>query len=261
MTVFRLARSPQIEMKKELILYPRYFGPNIQDLLVEKLIQTVEGSCSGRYGFVVGVTDVIEVGKGKIREGGPPCPSPLAGLAAGLALSPPPAHSRVHQLHLRPACACTAVPRWLARARGGGAGGGDPLSSPLRCLPTHRRCIPPTLPPGGGLATFPMRYNAIVFRPFKGEVFDAVVTTVNKLGFFAQVGPLQVFVSKHLIPTDMQFDPQSTPASYVSSISEQQPQRISKDSEVRLRVIATRVDASEIFAIGTIKDEYLGLLD
>ena len=33
-----------------------------------------------------------------------------------------------------------------------------------------------------------MRFNAIVFRPFKGEVFDAVVTQVNKLGFFAQVG-------------------------------------------------------------------------
>lgn len=38
------------------------------------------------------------------------------------------------------------------------------------------------------MATFPMRFNAIVFRPFKGEVFDAVVTQVNKLGFFAQVG-------------------------------------------------------------------------
>ena len=106
-----------------------------------------------------------------------------------------------------------------------------------------------------------MRFNAIVFRPFKGEVFDAVVTQVNKLGFFAQVGPLQVFISKHLIPADMQFDPQSTPASYVSSVSDQQPQRITKDSEVRLRIIATRVDAAEIFAIGTIKDEYLGLVE
>ena len=33
---------------------------------------------------------------------------------------------------------------------------------------------------------------AVVFRPFKGEVLDAVVTTVNKMGFFAEVGPLQV---------------------------------------------------------------------
>jgi DNA-directed RNA polymerase II subunit RPB7 len=113
---------------------------------------------------------------------------------------------------------------------------------------------------GAGLVTFPIRYMAVVFRPFKGEVLDAVVTTVNKMGFFAEVGPLQVFVSKHLIPNDMEFDSQSNPASYVSQISDEQPMRVTKDSEVRLRIMGTRVDATEIFAIGTIKDEYLGLL-
>ena len=78
-----------------------------------------------------------------------------------------------------------------------------------------------------------MRFNAIVFRPFKGEVLDAVVTQVNKLGFFAQVGPLQVFVSKHLIPSDMRFDPQSTPPAYVSEVADETPQRVQKDAEVR----------------------------
>jgi DNA-directed RNA polymerase II subunit RPB7 len=106
-----------------------------------------------------------------------------------------------------------------------------------------------------------MLFKAIVFRPFKGEVFDAIVTQVNKLGFFAEVGPLSVFVSKHLIPADMQFDPNSTPAAYVSQVSDQQPQRITKGSEVRLKVMACRVDAAEIFAVGTIKEEYLGLIE
>ena len=32
-------------------------------------------------------------------------------------------------------------------------------------------------------------------------------------------------------------------------------------AQVRLRVVATRIDASEIFAIGTIKEEYLGLVE
>ena len=32
----------------------------------------------------------------------------------------------------------------------------------------------------------------------------------------------QVFVSKHLIPADMEFDAQSNPPSYVSQISEDQ---------------------------------------
>ena len=72
---------------------------------------------------------------------------------------------------------------------------------------------------------------------------------------------MQVFVSKHLIPSDLKFDAQSQPAAYVSEISDEKPQRVTKDSEVRLRVVATRIDASEIFAIGTIKDEYLGLVE
>lgn len=170
-----------MELEKELLLYPRHFGANLEDLLSQKLIQKVEGSCTGRYGFVICVTEVIETGKGKIRE-------------------------------------------------------------------------------GAGLVTFPMRYTAIVFRPFKGEVLDAVVTKVNKLGFFAQAGPLQVFVSKHLIPTDMTYDEKSNPASYVSQISDEQPVRVKKDSQVRLKLIGTRVDASEIFAVGTIKEDYLGVL-
>ena len=57
-------------MQKELLLWPRHFGPKLREYLVEKLISSVEGSCSGRYGFVVCVTEVFETGKGKIREGG-----------------------------------------------------------------------------------------------------------------------------------------------------------------------------------------------
>lgn len=36
---------------------------------------------------------------------------------------------------------------------------------------------------------------------------------------------------------------------------------IGKGSRVRVKLIGTRVDATEIFAIGSIKDDYLGLID
>jgi len=64
---------------------------------------------------------------------------------------------------------------------------------------------------GSGQAEFITRYRAIVFKPFKGEVVDGIVNNVNKvrylffcrflslyalqMGFFADVGPLTVFVS------------------------------------------------------------------
>jgi len=38
--------------------------------------------------------------------------------------------------------------------------------------------------PGRGFVVYPVKYKAIVFRPFKGEVLDAVVTQVNKVRFW-----------------------------------------------------------------------------
>jgi len=35
--------------------------------------------------------------------------------------------------------------------------------------------------PGLGFVVYAVKYKAIVFRPFKGEVLDAVVTQVNKV--------------------------------------------------------------------------------
>ncbi|KAI6031005.1 RNA polymerase Rpb7 [Pisolithus marmoratus] len=87
---------------------------------------------------------------------------------------------------------------------------------------------------GSGQAEFVTRYRAIVFKPFKGEVVDGVVNNVNKMGFFADVGPLQVFVSHQIIE---------------------------KNTRVRLKIVGTRVDATEIFAIGTIKEDHLGVID
>ncbi|KAF8880217.1 hypothetical protein CPB84DRAFT_1792702 [Gymnopilus junonius] len=109
---------------------------------------------------------------------------------------------------------------------------------------------------GSGQAEFITRYRAIVFKPFKGEVVDGVVSNVNKMGFFADVGPLTVFVSHQLIHPDMKFDPNSNPPSFAS-----EDQIIEKNTKVRLKIVGTRVDATEIFAIGTIKEDHLGVID
>lgn len=170
-----------IPMERELLLHPRLLGPHVTDHLKEKLLQSVEGTCSGRHGYIITVTQIISQSKGQIKE-------------------------------------------------------------------------------GSGITSFTMKFNAIVFRPFKGEVLDAIVTKVNKMGFFAEVGPLPVFVSKHAIPADMVFDQNSNPASYVSQVTDEQPIRIRPDSEVRLRIVGTHFDVNEIRAIGTIRDDYLGVI-
>jgi DNA-directed RNA polymerase II subunit RPB7 len=52
--------------------------------------------------------------------------------------------------------------------------------------------------PSTGQARFRCKYTAVVMKPFKNETVDGKVVNVNKMGFFAMVGPLQVFVSSHV---------------------------------------------------------------
>uniref|UniRef100_A0A8C6YKX0 DNA-directed RNA polymerase subunit n=1 Tax=Nothoprocta perdicaria TaxID=30464 RepID=A0A8C6YKX0_NOTPE len=109
--------------------------------------------------------------------------------------------------------------------------------------------------PGRGFVLYPVKYKAIVFRPFKGEVVDAVVTQVNKVGLFTEIGPMSCFISRHSIPSEMEFDPNSNPPCY-KTVDEDIV--IQQDDEIRLKIVGTRVDKNDIFAIGSLMDDYLG---
>ena len=111
--------------------------------------------------------------------------------------------------------------------------------------------------PGEGFVMYPVKYKAIVFRPFKGEVLDTVVTQVNKVGLFTEIGPLSCFISHYSIPVDMSFDPNLNPPCYKTG---DEDMVIQQDDKIRLKIVGTCVDASDIFAIGTLMDDYLCLV-
>lgn len=166
------------DLSLELELHPSYFGPHMHQYLRTKLLQEVEGTCTGQYGYIVCVMDGmhIDVGKGLV-------------------------------------------------------------------------------PSGVGSAVFTVHYKAIVWRPFKGEVVDAVVTNVSKMGVFCDVGPMSIFVSAHLIPSNMNYDPSANPPAFVSD-----EQSISKGSHVRVKIVGVRADVGNMFAIGSLKEDFLGLI-
>jgi DNA-directed RNA polymerase II subunit RPB7 len=66
----------------------------------------------------------------------------------------------------------------------------------------------------------------------------------------------QVFVSNHLIPDDYEFSAAGEPA----FVSADEAARVVAGAEVRLRVVGTRMDASEIFCVASMKDDYLGVI-
>lgn len=64
------------------------------------------------------------------------------------------------------------------------------------CIVKVIDCSEPRVLPGSAWAEFTVVFQALVWRPFKGEVCDGVVSSVVSNGFFVEVGPLNVFVSK-----------------------------------------------------------------
>ena len=74
----------------------------MKDFLKQRLHAEVEGSCTGRYGYIIAVVSIEEIGSGRIQE-------------------------------------------------------------------------------GSGLAEYLVKYRAIVLKPFKGQVIDARVASVNKV--------------------------------------------------------------------------------
>ena len=90
------------------------------------------------------------------------------------------------------------------------------------------------------------------------------------MGVFADVGPLPVFVSNHvsllpsscsallmllkLIPAEIKWDPNATPPQYTDNSD----QLIEKGTHLRIKIIGTRSDVGSMFAIGSIKEDFLG---
>lgn len=106
---------------------------------------------------------------------------------------------------------------------------------------------------GTGMAVFTVPYDAIVFKPFKNEVVEGIVTNVTKIGFYANVGPLEVFVSKQLIPGDYTFDPVGQ-----CFKNDDHSLKIATKNAVLLKIQGLSMSEGNLYAIGTIKEDYLG---
>ncbi|KAL8433066.1 hypothetical protein Efla_006265 [Eimeria flavescens] len=107
-----------------------------------------------------------------------------------------------------------------------------------------------------GFVVVAAKYQAIVFKPFKEEVLDAVITDVNKLGLFAQCGPLKVFVSRASLASSYTFqamqEEEAVPSFSDGAVA------LRTGGEIRLKLLGVRFDASQIFAVATINADYLG---
>ncbi|KAJ1476932.1 DNA-directed RNA polymerase II subunit RPB7 [Baffinella frigidus] len=128
--------------------------------------------------------------------------------------------------------------------------------------------INPTGMKPGGTAVFTVPYDAIVFKPFKGEVINGLVKTSAQQGLFVQCGPMQVFIAKTNLsdgrlseePDHLEWDADHAPPCWKS----RDGSLIIKDgSLLRLRLIGVRMsnDITNSNGVGTILGDFLGPID
>ena len=103
-----------------------------------------------------------------------------------------------------------------------------------------------------GLTRFDVSYDAIVFRPFRNEVLDAVTKVCTTQGVFAEAGPLDIFVSRHYIPPEYEF--RADDASWAST---ETGVVIRAGAEMRVKVLGANATGA-VAAIGTINEPHLG---
>ncbi|KAI9663690.1 MAG: DNA-directed RNA polymerase II subunit [Bathelium mastoideum] len=111
--------------------------------------------------------------------------------------------------------------------------------------------------PGSGITEYVVTYRALVWKPFKGETLDGVVTSVVQNGCFVEVGPLTCFISRQSIPSDLKFDGNATPPQFTDNAG----QIIERGTHIRVKLVGIRTEVNQMFAVATIKEDYLGPLD
>ncbi|KAL7668065.1 hypothetical protein ACOME3_008783 [Neoechinorhynchus agilis] len=98
---------------------------------------------------------------------------------------------------------------------------------------------------------FSIRFEAIMFRPLRNEIADAVIVNITKFGIFSSIGAIQCFISMNTLSKDYGFvedidlGPVIRNAHRVFAIND----------VIRLRVQGYRAQGLEFFAVGVLVDE------
>lgn len=102
-----------------------------------------------------------------------------------------------------------------------------------------------------GTVVYPVDFTITSFKPDINAIVIASVTAVSKSGFFAQLGPLEIFVPHTHIPDSYTFkfgEENTNTADQSENTFESELTKISKGAFVRIRICAIqKMDIEEIF--------------
>lgn len=56
------------ELERTITLHPSFFGPRVNDYLTHRLLEDVEGTCTGQY-YIITVVGILDISSGRILPG------------------------------------------------------------------------------------------------------------------------------------------------------------------------------------------------
>jgi DNA-directed RNA polymerase II subunit RPB7 len=120
-----------------------------------------------------------------------------------------------------------------------------------------------TIDTDSGTVVYPVDFTITSFKPDINSIVIAKVTAVSKSGFFAQLGPLEIFVPHTHIPDSYTYKFGEDEKGQDENMFENELSKISKDAFVRIRICAIqKMDIEEIFESlsiqGRIDSNYIG---
>ncbi|KAK4800539.1 hypothetical protein SAY86_021026 [Trapa natans] len=106
-----------------------------------------------------------------------------------------------------------------------------------------------------GDVLFPVVFNGLTFKLFRGEILEGIVHKVLKHGVFLRCGPVENVYLSHLKMPDYKYVPGENPVFMNDKLS-----RIGKDMSVRFIVIGTKwLEAEREFqALVSLEGDFLG---
>ena len=56
------------ELERTITLHPSFFGPRVNEYLTNRLLEDVEGTCTGQY-YIICVMDAYDISEGRVVPG------------------------------------------------------------------------------------------------------------------------------------------------------------------------------------------------
>ena len=108
-----------------------------------------------------------------------------------------------------------------------------------------------------GEAIYDVKFKAITFRPFPGQVIDAKVAKATQTGIWAQAGLLDIFIEEKQVPSGFSYECGSS--TYQNQTT---GMKIVRDSEIRVKIININPhnDSKRLVASGKLDLPHLGLI-